>query len=200
MAIDTSYGATIGRVASVMPPLVDALQTGIDLANEYWMRFGWRRHHYPQLWSHLVRTHALGRLGEAGFVADVDDDEGAGTTPPMSALLIEHGQDILKVRLSQDGKVPLPGPSAALTNYYRQHPQLPGLETKNLVVLWRHEHGRLVEPLTLVRPLDGGRSERDLVLGWVGPVDRGMVRLRAADLDELRPLFEQPALGSDDTG
>lgn len=197
--IDTSYRATIARIAPAIAPLADALQHGIDRANAYWSQHAWHPRHYPQLWSHLVRTHTLTRLGTAGFVANPDDEEDGGITPPMSALLIEHHYDIIKVRLSQDGSVPIPGNSQALTDYYRQHPQLPGMETNNLVMLWAHRDGRLVEPLTLVRPTDGGRRQRDLVLEWSGSVSREVATLRAADLDELRPHFEQRALGSDDT-
>lgn len=196
MALDTSYRATIGRIAPVIPLLIEALQHGVTKADEYWTAEAFGRGRHPHLWPHIARAHTLERLADLGVPGFEDDDL---PSPPMSAVLVKYGADILKVRLSHDGEVPVPGQSQALTEYFRQEPQIPGMETNNLLVLWRPEGGTLVEPLTLVRPLGGGRSRHDTIIEWSGTIESRMATLRAADLDELRPLFEQPALGSTDT-
>lgn len=195
--LDTSYEATLRRLAPIVGPLCESLQYGIDGADEVYRFRGYRAARHAHLWSHLARTEALQMLERHRLVAD-EDDERAESDPPLSAIRLQHGPDILKVRLSRDGDVPQPGTSVALASFYGQQTQLPGMETNNLLLLWRPMAGKLITPLHLVRPVRGGRYKRDLLVGWRGPLAPDVASLRAADLNELRPLEEQRELGSDD--
>jgi hypothetical protein len=194
-----SYQRAVRILQPVIVPVIDALQYGLDEAAVEHARRGFERGTDPWYFLHSARRSAFERLSALGLAQTVDD--GDRSLLNLSGLLVHHGGLVVRVlRPDADGPVggpPPPPATGALQAFYRQQP-LPGLEgTDNLVLTWKDSDGVVDDPLTLARPV-GGDSRRDsLRLSWDGPLSRDMARLRAPDLDELRPEHQWETLGGE---
>jgi hypothetical protein len=120
----------------------------------------------------------------------------------LSGLLIRHRGFAVKVLRPQESKsgqvaIPVPGRSRRRQSFWRQDAgsAIPGLETDNLLLLWRDNAAELVDPMILVRPVGGDHRRDSLRVNWHGPLSRSMTTLRAADLDELEPTVDNQQLG-----
>lgn len=98
--------------------------------------------------------------------------------------------------------IPIPGRSKDRQAFWSQAAgsALPGMQTDNMLLLWCDDMGELIDPMLLVRPLGGNHRRYSLRFEWAGKLSRDMARLRAADLDELRPAVEYRQLGDEEAG
>lgn len=199
-----TYGRTIARLQTVILPVFEALEAGLQAAAEQHASQGYRRGDDPWYYGHTARRVAIERLSTYGLQAL---DEAGRRIYPMSGLLLFH-QDfavrVLRARTSKRGRreIPVPGRSAARQRFWRQEggSALPGMTTDNLLLLWTDTDGILDEPLLLVRPVGGDQRRSSLKLDWVGPLDRSMAARRVEDLNELVPDVAYPRLGEDGAG
>lgn len=195
-----TYAESVRRLQPVIPLLFDALEGGLGGANKHHADHELRRSDDPWHFAHTARRLAIEYLRSKGLQAETDEGR---PMYAMSGLLVFY-QD-MAVRIlrpsvsSRTGKVtiPIPGRSKARQAFWGQAESsaIPGLETDNLLLLWRDQAGKLADPMTLVRPTGGGHRRNSLRVDWVGKLSRGMASLRAADLDELEPDQQYRQLG-----
>jgi hypothetical protein len=194
-----SYQRSVRLLQPVIAPLFDALQYGLDEAAAEHARRGFERATDPWYFLHSARRSAFARLAAAGLAETVDD--GDRSLLNLSGLLVRHDSLVIRIlrpELDGNGRALLPLPATgALQSFYHQQP-LPGLEgTDNLVLTWTDDRGVVTDPMTLARPVGGDARRDSLRLAWDGPLSRSMARLRARDLDELRPEHEYESLGAE---
>ena len=196
-----SYQAAVRVLQPIIDPIFDALQYGLDEATQEHVRRRFLRQDDPWYFLHSARRSALDQLVRLGLAVTVDD--GDRSLLNLSGLLVRHGDlalRILRPEVDSAGRelVPLPA-TTALQAYFRQRP-LPGMEgTDNLLLIWSDDQGTVKDPARLVRPVGGDARRDSLRLAWDGPLARGMVHLRAKDLDELQPEHEQRTLGGEES-
>ena len=125
----------------------------------------------------------------------------------MSSILIPYKGLAIKVLHTRDDHagaviLPVPGRSRARQRFWRQVEcsALPGMETDNLILLWRDKEDTLVDTMHLMRPTGGDHRLCSLTFAWVGLFTRSMAQMRAADLDELAPVMGYQQLGDGDAG
>ena len=196
-----TYAASVAALQPIVVPVFDALQAGLDAATEHHAHAGFARHRDPWYFAHTVRRVAAERLRNLGVLAEAEDADRPYLA--LSGLLIFHRDRAVRVLRSQETRtgeieVPVPGRSAARQRFWHQEPALDGMDTDNLLLLWRDDDGVLVEPLTLVRPVGGDHRRDSLALSWRGTLSREMAAMRAADLDELQPDAAWGRLGGED--
>ncbi len=190
----TTYRVTVAAIQPVIEPLFAALTTGLETAVEIHGHYRWLRERDKQYFSHTVRRHAAEKLRAAGYIVDEDDQ---GRMPLMSSITVRHQGVALRLyrpTVTRAGviEVPLPRRSRKRQSFYRQEfgSVITGLETNNVLALWRDEEGVLVDPITLVRPLVGDHRKSSLKLHWTGPLRREMATYRTDDLESLEPEFQ----------
>jgi hypothetical protein len=193
-----TFKQVIGVLRPVIVPVYSALQSGLDEATTLHAQRQHRRSDDPHYFVHTVRRVAAEQLRAEGFLAESEDADRPALS--LSGLLVHHGGvalRILRPELDRRGKilVPVPGRSQPRQAFWRQEPQLPGMETDNILLLWSDEDGAVVDPMVLVRPLAGDHRRDSLQLEWRGRLSRSMASLRAADLDELVPDIEYQRIG-----
>jgi hypothetical protein len=198
-----SYRESIGRLQPAIEPLCDALTEGLKQANELHAKKSLLRKLDPWFYTHAVRRVACDELRTKGLVAELDGSERPALA--MSGILLHYRDMAIKVlrpTVTKSGtpQIPIPGRSARRQAFWRQEPTLPGLETENLLLVWWDDQGSLVEPMILARPLGGNHRCSSLELDWDGTLSRSMARLRAEDLDELRPDHTYRRLGDEKAG
>jgi hypothetical protein len=188
-----SYQDAVRVLQPIIVPVFDALQEGLDRATEMHARSGIRRETDRLFYLYSARRFAYERLAALGLAQTADD--GDRSVLGLSGLLLVHDGLLLRV-LRPDidttgrSRTALPGHSETKQAFYRQEP-LPGLAgTDNLVLSWRDVGGSVEDPMVLARPVGGDFRRDNLLLSWQGPLSRDMARLRAKDLDELRPEAE----------
>ncbi|MGP4048358.1 hypothetical protein [Streptomyces sp. 2A115] len=195
-----TYAESVRQLQSVIPPVFSALETGLKAANEHHTNNELRRSDDPWHYAHTARRIALEQLRDAGLQAETD--EGRPLYAMSGLLLFYRSMAVRILRPSDDVRtggitIPLPGRSKRRQAFWGQESEsaIPGLETDNLLLLWKDDAGKLTDPMTLVRPLGGGHRRNSLRVDWVGKLSRSMARLRAADLDELEPDQQYRQLG-----
>jgi hypothetical protein len=191
-----SYQHAIRLLQPIIDPIFDALQYGLDEAAAEHTRRRFERATDPWYFLHSARRSAFERLAAQGLAETVDD--GDRSLLNLSGLLVRHDSLVIRIlrpELDGSGRAQLPLPSTgALQAFYHQQP-LPGLEgADNLVLTWTDDLGVVDDPMTLARPVGGDGRRDSLRLAWDGPLSRTMARLRARDLDELRPEHQYDSL------
>lgn len=153
-----SPDTVLADLADFMHCLRRAIEAGLVQANRYLEQYPGANDQHLLL--HMVRFHAVRRLGVELEEADVESDRLA-----MSGMQfrITGGKRLytLRVRRSTDGEVP-PASTRALANFYQQASlplvwepgeTLPTGTPLNLVVLWNSSRqGTSVDQLTIVCP------------------------------------------------
>lgn len=192
-----SYPQAVRLLQPVIGPVFDALQYGLDEASAEHARRRFERATDPWYFLHSARRSAFERLAADGLAETVDDGDRSALN--LSGLLVRHASlvvRILRPEADHPGRPPLPV-TGAMQDFYHQRP-LPGLEgADNLVLTWTDDRGVVVDPMTLARPVGGDGRRDSLRLSWDGPLSRDMARLRARDLDELRPEHQYESLGGE---
>jgi hypothetical protein len=194
-----SYSQAVRGLQPIIDPVFAAIQYGLDVTNEDHARRDLSRRDEPWFYLHSVRRVACQRLREQGLQATEEDGR---FRYPMSALIVLYNGFVVRIRHSDAGpdqqpEIPGPGRSRSGQRFWRQAP-FDGMKTDNLLLIWRDNHGTLVDPMTLVRPLGGNHRKESLQVNWSGRLSRNMTDLRADDLDELVPDVEYRALGEVD--
>ncbi|MEV6963425.1 hypothetical protein AB0M97_30600 [Streptomyces sp. NPDC051207] len=195
-----TYAESVRQLQPVIPPIFSALEKGLKGANEHHTSNGLVRSDDPWHYAHTARRIALEELRSLGLQAETEDGR---PLYAMSGLLLFYKTMAVRIlRPSDDARtggvtIPLPGRSKKRQAFWSQDPAsaIPGLETDNLLLLWKDDAGKLVDPMTLVRPTGGGHRRNSLRVDWVGKLSRSMATLRAADLDELEPDQQYKQLG-----
>jgi hypothetical protein len=198
----STYNQAVRAFQPVIDPLYAALVTGLNEAAKDHTNKKIVRDDDPHYYLHTVRRIACRELRARGLTA-INENSNKPLVP-MSSILIPFKSMAVKVfhtRLDDKGGIiiPIPGRSHDRQRFWRQEAgsALPGLETDNLLLLWRDDLGELVEPMYLVRPLGGDYRRASLELQWAGKMKRQMAQFRASDLDELQPDVEYPQLGDE---
>lgn len=200
-----TYREAVRAFQPVIEPTYDALQAGLKQAAEDHALKRFRRQDDPHYYLHTVRRVAVKQLQGDGLQA-IDDNSNRPLLALSSILIPYRGfaVKVLHTRKDDAGNfiIPIPGPSKDRQAFWRQAAgsALPGMETDNMLLLWCDDMGELVDPMLLVRPLGGDHRRYSLRFEWAGRLSRDMARLRAADLDELRPAVEYRQMGDEDTG
>lgn len=189
-----TYQGALRVLQPIIVPVFDALQEGLDRAAEMHARSGIRRETDRLFYLYSARRFAYERLATLGLAQTATD--GDRSVLGLSGLLLVHDGLVIRILRPEidaagRSRLALPGPSESRQAYYRQEP-LPGLTaTDNLVLSWRDtEEGSVEDPMLLARPVGGDSRRESLQVSWQGPLARNMARLRAKDLDELRPEVE----------
>jgi hypothetical protein len=195
-----TYAESVRQLQPVIPPIFSALEVGLEAANDHHTSNGLVRSDDPWHYAHTARRIALDQLREAGLQAETE--QGRPLYAMSGLLLFYRGMAVRILRPSDDARtggvtIPLPGRSKKRQAFWSQAAgsALPGLETDNLLLLWKDDAGKLVDPMTLVRPTGGGHRRNSLSVDWVGRLSQSMASLRAADLDELEPDQQYRQLG-----
>jgi hypothetical protein len=195
-----TYAESVRQLQPVIPPIFSALKAGLAAANEHHTTNGLVRSDDPWHYAHTARRIAIDQLRDAGLQAETE--EGRPLYAMSGLLLFYRSMAVRILRPSEDVRtggvvIPLPGRSKKRQAFWGQQDgsAIPGLETDNLLLLWRDDAGTLVDPMTLVRPTGGGHRRHSLRVDWVGKLSEGMATLRAADLDELEPDRQYGQLG-----
>ncbi|MET9761195.1 hypothetical protein ABZ016_19355 [Streptomyces sp. NPDC006372] len=194
------YAESVRQLQPVIPLIFSALEAGLEAANEHHTNNGLVRSDDPWHYAHTARRIALEQLRSEGLQAET---ESGRPLYAMSGLLLFYKDMAVRIlRPSDDARtggvtIPLPGRSKKRQAFWSQAEgsAIPGLETDNLLLLWRDQEGKLADPMTLVRPTAGGHRRNSLRIDWVGKLSKGMATLRAADLDELEPDQQYRQLG-----
>jgi hypothetical protein len=201
----STYAEAVKAFQPVIDPLYAALGAGLEEAQADHTRKDLNRDDDPHYFLHTVRRIACKELGAHGLTAINENSD--KPLLPMSSILIPFRHLAVRVfhtRLDNTGKVviPIPGQSRDRQRFWRQEEgsALPGMETDNLLLLWRDDLGELMEPMHLIRPLGGDHRRASLVYQWKGKLERQMADFRVSDLDELQPDVEYRQLGDGDAG
>lgn len=196
----STYSEAVKAFQPVIDPLYTAVKAGLDEAASDHTNKNISRNDDPHYYLHTVRRIACRELNKQGLNAI--NEQSDKPLQPMSSILLPYrglAVKVLHTHLDKHGKViiPIPGRSRQRQRFWHQAAgsALPGMETDNLLLLWRDELGELVEPMQLVRPLGGDHRRNSLVYHWKGKLERRMATFRAADLDELQPEVEYRQLG-----
>jgi hypothetical protein len=155
-----------------------ALEDGARAAQEYLEQFPSKsgRRLCPYTFPVLVRLHAKQQL-EATFAGEIDDEEDETIVGdlPSNGLHLRTGPYSMRIRMSDDGLLPVPGSSKVLRRFYDQplDADLFGdnelVSELRLMVLWeRTKKGVL--GLDLVCPKTGGASRTDVSEHWRIPI------------------------------
>jgi hypothetical protein len=204
----TTYREAVEAFQPVIDPLFAALIKGLEEAQKDHASKEIDRKDDPHFYLHIARRIACRELAANGLTAINETSSKPGRPLlGMSGILIPFKGLAVKVLHTQLDKhqqdmIPIPGQSRDRQAFWRQEAgsALPGLETDNLLLLWRDDLGKLVEPMYLVRPLGGDHRRGSLVFQWKGKLERQMAHLRASDLDELQPDVEYRQLGDGGAG
>ncbi|MGY0060250.1 hypothetical protein ACWY4P_27515 [Streptomyces sp. LZ34] len=195
-----TYAESVRQLQPVIPPVFSALEEGLKAANQHHTTNSLVRTDDPWHYAHTARRVALEHLRSKGLQAETD--EGRPLYPMSGLLLFYRSMAVRILRPIEDDQtggiaIPPPGPSRKRQAFWRQDADsaIPGLETDNLLLLWRDDAGKLVDPMTLVRPTGGDHRRNSVRFDWVGKLSRSMATLRAADLDELEPDQQYRQLG-----
>jgi hypothetical protein len=196
----STYSQAVKVFQPVIDPLFKALNTGLDEAAKDHTTKDIARKDDPHYYLHTVRRIACRELGTRGLTAI--NEKSDRPLLGLSSILIPFrglAVRVLHTQLDERGGliIPVPGRSRDRQSFWRQEAgsALPGLETDNLLLLWRDDLGKLVEPMHLVRPLGGDHRRASLTFHWKGKLERQMANFRASDLDELQPDVEYRQLG-----
>lgn len=195
-----TYVEAVRQLQPVIPPIFKALEAGLTVANEHHTENELRRVDDPWHYAHMVRRIAVDQLREQGLQAETEQGR---PLYAMSGLLLFYRNMAVRILRPSDNvrgrteAIPLPGRSRKRKAFWSQEAgsAIPGLETDNLLLLWKDDAGTLVDPMTLVRPTGGGHRRNSLRVDWVGKLSQSMSTLRAADLDELEPDQQYKQLG-----
>jgi hypothetical protein len=201
----TNFRDAVRVLQPVIEPTFEALQEGLKQATEDHATRQFRRADDPHYYLHTVRRVAAKQLQSAGLQA-IDENSNKPLLA-MSGILVPYRDLAVKVlhtRKTDAGNfvIPVPGRSKDRQAFWRQAAgsALPGLTTDNLLLLWCDDMGDLTDPMLLVRPLGGDHRRYSLRFEWAGKLSQSMARLRAADLDELRPAVEYQQMGDGAAG
>jgi hypothetical protein len=196
-----TYGQAVGLLRPVIVPVFEALEAGLRTAAEDHAAKRFRRRDDPWFYGHTVRRVAIEQLRSVGLQAEAESGQ---PIYAMSGLLVFHqglAVRVLRPEITRMGlvQIPLPGRSRARQQFWRQKAgsAIPGLETDNLLLVWKDTAGILDEPLLLVRPLGGDHRRGNLRLDWQGRLERAMADRRVEDLNELVPDVEYRKLGDE---
>jgi hypothetical protein len=197
-----NYGRAVQTLQPVIEPVCDALSKGLEDANEIHTAKAFRRALDPWFYLHAVRRTACDLLRKQGLQAEL---EGSRRSLALSGIEVHYrgiAMKILRPGIAKSGamQVPIPGRSRPRQAFWRQDAVLEGMETENLLLLWRDDQGELADPMLLVRPLGGDHRRGSLELDWDGPLSRSMAKLRAEDLDNLYPRHDYRKLGDEEIG
>jgi hypothetical protein len=201
----STYSEAVKAFQPVIDPLYAALIMGLDEAAKDHTTKRIMREDDPHYYLHIVRRMMCRELGAHGLTA-INENSDKPLLPMSSILIPFKGLAVRVFHTCLDDKggiiIPIPGRSRDRQRFWRQEAgsALPGLRTDNLLLLWRDDLGKLVEPMHLVRPLGGDHRRTSLVFQWKGKLERQMAHFRAADLDELQPDVEYRQLGDGDAG
>ncbi|SEF14421.1 hypothetical protein SAMN04488561_4633 [Jiangella alba] len=193
-----SYSDSVRALQNIIKPVFDALTKGLEAAAQQHLDSGFARGDDPHYFSHTARRVASKELGNLGITAT--NESSGRPLLSLSGILITHNGLAVRVLRSpyKEGTrshlIPPPGRSARRQAFWRQMPALSDFHTDNHLLLWTDDESRLLDPMTLVRPLGGDYRRDSVIVDWAGPLSRGMSMLRAADLDELRPSYKSDQL------
>jgi hypothetical protein len=159
---------TLAQLAPLIPPLYRSIEASVQEARSF---FDDREERVdPFLFPCLVRYHAKLLLEEAGQTADYELDDLAN-----NGLYLRFGGFQIRILKSDNGKLPVPGPSKPKQEFYSQQLEFDFMQSKsgqpacsllNLVILWDLSSLRNLERLTLVCPKAGSTTRDSVEQHW----------------------------------
>jgi hypothetical protein len=159
---------TLAQLAPLIPPLYRSIEASVQEARSF---FDDREERVdPFLFPCLVRYRAKLLLEEAGQAADYELDDLAN-----NGLYLRFGGFQIRILKSDNGKLPVPGPSKQKQEFYGQQLEFDFMRSNsgqsvssplNLVVLWDLSGLRNLERLTLVCPKAGSTTRDSVEQHW----------------------------------
>lgn len=167
--LDNSADGVRGRLDTLLPLVLDALQAGVNASHEIHSDRGWSPVADRHLDRHLVRREAMERLKPYGV--ELDDSDNLGL--PMSGLILRTASDVVRIWHSADGELPAVE-TQARRDFCSQEPTRQGtlfflpqgsveLPPCHTALLW-DDDGATITRFTLVRP--HGVAGRRSVIDW----------------------------------
>lgn len=118
-----------------------------------------------------------------------------------NGLCVVCGRYAIRIRKSDDGLVPVPGPSMTLQQFYRQIPlpfnmanKPPQVVDTSLLLLWHVDELHRLDGLELSCPRDGGDSRSSVEIYWSVPLTSPLEKPKEVapklidDLEGIEPL------------
>lgn len=188
-----------------VPVIWEAIDSAITGATSF---FADRREPIcPSLFPNLVRYFAKQFFSNLHLEAaddDLKDFESIGLA--NNGLCLVRGRYAIRIRKSDNGLLPVPGPSITLQQFYRQQLPLPfnlldrpaQIPDTSLFVLWDVDTNYHLVRLQLVAPQSGDVTRASVNQLWATPLPDPFATLSReesaadlGDLEEIQPL-EQP--------
>jgi hypothetical protein len=184
----------LSDLSQLIPVVYSALEAAIQSAREFFDREG-NRPIDPYLAPCLVRYYAKRFLIDAGCNAeyedDVEHDEGDGEFKfhnlSNNGLALTSEKYQIRIWKSDDGKLPVPGPSQPRRAFFQQclpyDMSLPA-EQLGLAILWEVSPNYVLTRLLLSCPKAGDTSRASVEAYWTVPIPHPAFSAIVADQSE----------------
>lgn len=207
------------EIADIMEPLHSSLALGNEKADRFFnpKKKTDRRKNDFHLRSHIIRNEAIALLKTIFHGSEISEIKMEDLT--LNGISFYYNGYHIRVRKTADGKMPLPGYSKALIEFYQQNhlkklevsEQLSFIEEKaleddsnqkvNLIILWDYDQSELAKNgkivladfFKLVCPEDGGNTKESLKHFWEATIPKdqfGLIGLEEAQIDDSEEIEE----------